>query len=174
MANIKSKKKSIRLMEINRVRNMSIRSRMKTLLKAVDDALEAKDEAQVKTAVPAAISSIDDDASSAAAACSLLPWDISSLPDASARYGNRNLKLYKVFVRLDRINDDGAMRPGMTASVDIQCRVVRDALHIPMIALHRRGNHSYVFKATPTGPVPTVLAFGASNLTRVEIVSGQM
>ena len=59
MANIKSKKKSIRLMDDRRVRNMSIRSRMKTMVRAAETAIEEKDEANIKTAVTAAISSVD-------------------------------------------------------------------------------------------------------------------
>ncbi len=59
MANIKSQKKRIRQDEGRRVRNMAIRSKMRTLTKKAVAALEAKDEASINAAVPAAISAID-------------------------------------------------------------------------------------------------------------------
>ena len=59
MPNIKSKKKSVVLMEARRVRNMSIRSRMKTMIKQARTALDSGDQEQVKTTVPAALSAID-------------------------------------------------------------------------------------------------------------------
>jgi small subunit ribosomal protein S20 len=63
MANIKSKKKSIVKMEENRVRNMSIRSRLKTMIKKAESALTGEDAEQRQTAVRAALSAIDRAAS---------------------------------------------------------------------------------------------------------------
>lgn len=63
MANIKSKKKSIVKMEENRVRNMSIRSRMKTMIKKAETALTAGDAESSQTAVREALSAIDRAAS---------------------------------------------------------------------------------------------------------------
>jgi len=59
MANIKSQKKRIETNELRRVRNMSINSKMKTVVKKADAAIEAKDAEQMKVAVPAALSEID-------------------------------------------------------------------------------------------------------------------
>ena len=63
MANIKSKKKSIVKMEENRVRNMSIRSRMKTMIKKAETALASGDAERSQTAVRDALSVIDRAAS---------------------------------------------------------------------------------------------------------------
>ena len=63
MAHIKSAKKRIRTNERDRLRNMAVRSRMKTHIKLALAAIEAKDAEKVKTALPAAISEIDRAAS---------------------------------------------------------------------------------------------------------------
>jgi small subunit ribosomal protein S20 len=59
MANIKSQKKRILTNEKRRVRNMAVRSRMRTLIKNALAAVESKDEEQMKKVVPEAISVID-------------------------------------------------------------------------------------------------------------------
>ena len=59
MANIKSQKKRILQDEGRRVRNMAVRSKMRTLTKKAMAALEAKDEAAIGTSVTAAVSAID-------------------------------------------------------------------------------------------------------------------
>lgn len=97
---------------------------------------------------------------------------VSSLPDSGSRRGNRDLKVYEVVVQLDRDNTDGELRPGMSATVQIDVGVLEDVVNIPMLALQRRGNRSYVYKWTPEGPVPEVVALGANNLTRVEVIEG--
>ena len=63
MAHIKSAKKRIRTNERDRLRNMAVRSRMKTHIKLALAAIEAKQAKKVKTALPAAISEIDRAAS---------------------------------------------------------------------------------------------------------------
>ncbi|HPO17378.1 MAG TPA: 30S ribosomal protein S20 [Candidatus Hydrogenedentes bacterium] len=59
MANIKSQKKRIITNEKNRQRNISTRSRIKTLMKQATAAIDAKDSEKMKEAVPAALSAID-------------------------------------------------------------------------------------------------------------------
>lgn len=59
MANIKSQKKRILTNEKRRQRNADVRSRMKTMVKKAQSALETKDVEQIKEALPAALSSID-------------------------------------------------------------------------------------------------------------------
>ncbi len=59
MANIKSQKKRIVLNEKRRQRNMAVRSRMKTVIKKVRAAVDAKDPQQIQTALRAAVSQID-------------------------------------------------------------------------------------------------------------------
>lgn len=63
MANIKSQKKRVGTNELRRVRNMSVRSKMRTLVKNALTAIEEKDAEKIKTAVPEALSAIDRAAS---------------------------------------------------------------------------------------------------------------
>jgi len=63
MANIKQQKKRIITNELRRVRNMSFRSRMRTMVKQAEEALESKDVEKIKAALPQALSAIDRAAS---------------------------------------------------------------------------------------------------------------
>ena len=58
LANIKSAKKRIKVIEKKTLRNKSIRSRVKTSIKKVDAAVLAGDKAAAEAALPAAISEI--------------------------------------------------------------------------------------------------------------------
>jgi len=63
MANIKSQKKRILQDEKRRVRNMAVRSRMRTMIKRALTAIESKDAEQTKQSLPEALSAIDRAAS---------------------------------------------------------------------------------------------------------------
>ncbi|HOZ47816.1 MAG TPA: 30S ribosomal protein S20 [Candidatus Hydrogenedentes bacterium] len=63
MPHTASQKKRLRQSEVRRVRNMSVRSRVKTYVKNAMSAIEAKDAERVKEALPAALSEIDRAAS---------------------------------------------------------------------------------------------------------------
>ncbi len=63
MAHTKSAKKRILQNERDRLRNMAVKSRMKTYIKKAMDALEAKDEEAIKVIVPQTLSEIDRAAS---------------------------------------------------------------------------------------------------------------
>ena len=59
MANIKSQKKRIRTSEAARVRNKAIRSELKTLIKHVNAAVEAKDKDAAQTAATRVYRALD-------------------------------------------------------------------------------------------------------------------
>ncbi len=59
MANLKSQKKRILTNEIARQRNVSVRSRMKTFAKSVDDAIAKKDADAINAAVKPMLREID-------------------------------------------------------------------------------------------------------------------
>ena len=59
MANIKSAKKRIFLLQTRTARNKAIKSRVKTYVKKVEAAVEAKDVAAAKEALPVAIAEIN-------------------------------------------------------------------------------------------------------------------
>jgi small subunit ribosomal protein S20 len=59
MANIKSAKKRIKTNERDHQRNQAVRSKVRTYIKNLLAAIEAKDEAKVKELAPIALSEID-------------------------------------------------------------------------------------------------------------------
>lgn len=59
MANIKSAKKRILVSEKRAARNKSVRSKVKTAIKKVEAAIEAKDKAAAQEALKAAVSELD-------------------------------------------------------------------------------------------------------------------
>jgi small subunit ribosomal protein S20 len=63
MANIKSAKKRNITNEKHRQRNVAVKSRMKTLVKQANDAIESKDATKIKATLPEALSEIDRAAS---------------------------------------------------------------------------------------------------------------
>ena len=63
LANIKSAKKRIKVIETKTMRNKAIRSKVKTMIKKVDAAIEAKDKAAAAAALKVAISEINKAAS---------------------------------------------------------------------------------------------------------------
>lgn len=63
MASSKSAKKRIRTSERDRQQNQAVRSKVRTYIKNVLAAVDAKDEAKVKELAPAALSEIDKAAS---------------------------------------------------------------------------------------------------------------
>ena len=63
MANIKSAKKRVVTSQLRADRNKAIKSRVKTFVKKVDAAVEAKDKAAAEAALPVAIAEISKAAS---------------------------------------------------------------------------------------------------------------
>lgn len=63
MANIKSAKKRVLVTETKTARNKSIRSKVKTMTKKVEAAVAANDKEAAKTALSAAIATIESAAS---------------------------------------------------------------------------------------------------------------
>lgn len=63
MANIKSAKKRIKVIETKTMRNKAIKSKVKTMIKKVEAAIEAKDKAAAEAALKVATSEISKAAS---------------------------------------------------------------------------------------------------------------
>lgn len=59
MANIKSQKKRILTNEKSRLRNIAVKSRLKTYMKQANDAIAAKDADAIKSSVPVALRELD-------------------------------------------------------------------------------------------------------------------
>lgn len=91
---------------------------------------------------------------------------------ARSHMSSNALKTYKTVVTLDGVNEDGALRPGMNASIEILVNTIESALSVPVEAVQRRRNVHYVWKQTPSGPVAQPVLLGANNLTNVVIIDG--
>ena len=63
MANIKSARKRVRVNELKRERNVSVKSRMKTYIRRAEEAIQKNDPAAVSEELPRALSHIDRAAS---------------------------------------------------------------------------------------------------------------
>ena len=63
LANIKSAKKRIKVIETKTMRNKAIKSKVKTMIKKVEAAIEAKDKAAAEAALKTATSEINKAAS---------------------------------------------------------------------------------------------------------------
>jgi len=97
--------------------------------------------------------------------------EVSALPDPQPGYRS-DVKLYTVRVDLDGLNEGGALRPGMNATVEIDVGTVPDVLTVPMPAIERHGEDHYVWRAGANGPEAVRVVLGSNNLTHVEVLSG--
>jgi multidrug efflux pump subunit AcrA (membrane-fusion protein) len=97
---------------------------------------------------------------------------VSALPDSGSRFTNNDLKVYKATVAIDGENPDGALRPGMNATVEILVGVVPDIISVPVPGVFHEGVVAYAWKITPDGPTAVIIEIGNNNLSHVEIVEG--
>jgi HlyD family secretion protein len=97
---------------------------------------------------------------------------VAGLPDAGARAAGVDSRVYAVTVPFDGENGDGALRPGMSATVEILIREIADATSVPLPAVHRDGDIAYVWRVTPDGPAATSVVLGANTVAEVEILDG--
>lgn len=95
----------------------------------------------------------------------------SSLPDSAARFRSDD-NVYRTTVVLDGENADGALRPGMSATVEIPVAVLRDVLAVPLNAVHRRDGWTYVWRLGPEGPEEVAVELGRFSAEAVELRSG--
>lgn len=97
---------------------------------------------------------------------------VSPVADSGSRWMSSTRKVYKTWVELDTRNEDGSLRPNMTAAVEIRVGTVPDTLAVPVSAVRRVDKHRYVWKATAGGPTAVEVKIGRSTTTQVEITDG--
>lgn len=97
--------------------------------------------------------------------------EVSTLPDPAPSY-RRDVKQYSVTVGLDDENTDGSLRPGMSATIEIDVGTLHDILVVPLPAISRRENQHFVWREVPGGPEAVPVELGSNNLSHVEIRSG--
>jgi len=95
---------------------------------------------------------------------------VATLPEPTRR--STDTKVYEVRVVLAGNNPDGAVRPGMNGSVQIDVGVLSDVISVPVPAVKRRDEAHYVWLLDGDMPVARRVTLGRNNLTHVEVLSG--
>jgi HlyD family secretion protein len=95
---------------------------------------------------------------------------IAIVPDSADRWMNPDLSVYKTTVIIDDKPD--ALKPGMTAKVEIILADLENVLVVPVHAVTVRGNKKVCFVVDGKKSVITPVEVGLSNEDYVEIKSG--
>ncbi len=96
--------------------------------------------------------------------------EVATLPEPTRR--STDTKVYEVRVALAVDNQDGAVRPGMNGSVEIDVGVLPRVLSVPVPAVKRRDEAHYVWLLEGDVPVARRVTLGRNNLTHVEVLQG--
>ncbi len=95
---------------------------------------------------------------------------IAPLPDSQNQWLNPDLKVYRCEIALG--GDTTILRPGMSASVEIVIDELTDTISVPIHAVHRRGDHYFVYADTGGRPEIRAVKIGMHNDKRVAITEG--
>ena len=96
---------------------------------------------------------------------------VAPLPDSANRW-RTDLRVYETTIALEGRNIEQALRPGMSATVEILVEFLRDVVSVPLQAVQREGDVHYVWQVTDLGTVATRVEVGRNSLTNVEIREG--
>jgi HlyD family secretion protein len=95
---------------------------------------------------------------------------VALMPDAQARWGNPNLKVYNTeVVIVDPLPD---VKPGVSARAEIIVTNLSDTLSAPIQAVTTLGGRQVVYLAGPGEPKPTPVEVGLFNTRFIQLVSG--
>jgi HlyD family secretion protein len=94
---------------------------------------------------------------------------IQPLPD-QANFFASDVKQYTTFVTIDSSNP--ALRPGMTAQVEILVDQRDDVLAVPVQSVVQAQGKDFVFVLTPEGPVRRPVVLGITNQKLIEVKEG--
>lgn len=97
---------------------------------------------------------------------------VSPVADSGSRWMSSTRKVYKTWIDLDTNNEDGSLRPNMSAAVEIRVGTVPDAIAVPVSSVRRVDKHRYIWKATKSGPEAMEVKIGRATTTQVEILEG--
>jgi len=95
---------------------------------------------------------------------------IALLPDSGRQWMNPDLTVYPTSVIIDGRSD--ALKPGMTAKVEIIVADLENAMYVPVQAVTVRGDREVCYVAKGSSFVETAVEVGLSNDNYVEIRSG--
>ena len=95
---------------------------------------------------------------------------VALLPDATSRFGNPNLKVYKTEVVItDRLPD---IKPGVSARAEIIITNIPNALSVPIQAVTTHKGKQVAYKKVRGDDVPVPVQIGLFNTRFIEVVSG--
>ncbi len=96
---------------------------------------------------------------------------IAPLPDSQNQWLNPDLKVYRCEITLG--DDTAGLRPGMSASAEIVVDELADTIGVPIHAVHRSGDHFYVFVDGGDGKAQIrEIKTGMHNDSRVAVADG--
>ncbi|HNQ21704.1 MAG TPA: efflux RND transporter periplasmic adaptor subunit [Phycisphaerae bacterium] len=95
---------------------------------------------------------------------------IAEVADSQDRWLNPDLKEYTTEIELD--STDVALKPGVTAHVEIFVEQVRGRLAVPVQAVFSKSGRHYVFAQRPGEPQPVEVVLGSTGTEWVEVTSG--
>ncbi|MDR2843057.1 MAG: HlyD family efflux transporter periplasmic adaptor subunit [Candidatus Symbiothrix sp.] len=84
--------------------------------------------------------------------------------------GSNKIKVFPVEILVSKPNPN--LLPGLTVSCKITIDQIKDALYVPLEAVHQEADQSFVYKKTTTGYEQTEVETGASNSDFIIIVKG--
>ena len=94
--------------------------------------------------------------------------------DSVANAGNRRwgdtIRRFRVEIKLQGSELD--LKPGTSASVEVQIGHLANVLHVPIQAVHSREGRFFCYTRGPNGPTETRVKVGGSNDAFLEIVEG--
>lgn len=97
--------------------------------------------------------------------------EVANQPSPVGRYAF-GLKEYATILRIDRVRDGQPLRPGMSASVEIEVDEVEDALAIPLAGLVELGEDYFCYVRTPEGIEKRPISIGLADGKVVEVKDG--
>ncbi len=92
------------------------------------------------------------------------------LPDQNSWWANPNTRLYRTDVAID--SDTTGLRPGMSCLVEILIEELPDTLHIPLQAVHSKGDESIVFVRSRNRTERRTVRTGRYNEQVVQVLEG--
>lgn len=97
--------------------------------------------------------------------------EVSSVANLATNKDNKSkVKVFPVEIQIN--GSSKKLLPGLTVGCRIIVGTIKNALSVPLVAVHSEGSTDYVFKKTAKGYEKTVVETGASNSDYIVIVKG--
>ena len=95
---------------------------------------------------------------------------IAAIADSQNRWLNPDLKEYETEVTLDPT--DAALKPGVTAHVELLVDMVEGSLAVPVQSVYSKGGRRYVFRRNGRGVEHVEVQTGAISTDWVQVIDG--